>query len=261
MSQHRPGRRRPLAGLLTLTLTSGALAGLSVLVPVTAAATAPTVTTYVVTASPTSVTAGGTVTGTVTARDGQGNVATADEDTLSLSSTDALAVLAPVTLVNGVGSFSVTLSTAGSQTVTANDGTLSGVSNAVTVSAGPTTTLTLTTLNSVVAGSSNTATVTPADAYGNPASPADVVHFSSTDPQAILPADAAWNTVVGLPGHVGDRGRADPDRLRRDQPQRHSSSRAVTVVSGTAHSMDRQSGDAQSPPPPGTPSAHRSRSW
>ncbi|BEP13440.1 hypothetical protein acdb102_17510 [Acidothermaceae bacterium B102] len=247
MSQHRPGRRRPVAALLTLTLTSGTLAGLSVLVPATAEATAPMATTLVVTASPTSLTAGGSVTGTVTAQDGQGNVATTDADTVTLTSTDPLASLAPVTLVNGVGSFSATLSTAGSQTVTATDSTISGVSNAVIVAAGATTTLTLTTLNSVVAGSSNTATVTPTDAYGNPTSPADVVHFSSTDPQAVLPADAAWNTVVGgFPVTLVAAGAQTLTVSDLTNPGVQSSSRAVTVVSGAAHSMDRQSGDAQS---------------
>ncbi|MGI8688043.1 MAG: beta strand repeat-containing protein [Thermomicrobiales bacterium] len=59
---------------------------------------------------------------TVTARDSLGNIVTGDNDTLSLSSSDFSATL-PLTgtLMNGVGTFPITLKTVGTQTIVAVD--------------------------------------------------------------------------------------------------------------------------------------------
>src|SRR5262249_2775525 len=78
--------------------------------------------TLVVTASPTTITAGGSTTVTVTAYDAYGNVATGYGGTVHFTSSDGQAVLpADATLTNGTGTFSVTLKTAGSQTVIVTD--------------------------------------------------------------------------------------------------------------------------------------------
>ncbi|MGA3882053.1 hypothetical protein ACPCYY_19660, partial [Bacillus pumilus] len=62
-----------------------------------------------------------------------GNVATGYTGTVHFTSTDGIAVLpADTTLTNGVGTFSETLDTAGSQTITATDtahGAITGTSN------------------------------------------------------------------------------------------------------------------------------------
>ncbi len=71
---------------------------------------------------PSYTTAGTAFTVNVVAHDVYGNLAMGYSGTVHLSSTDALAVLvADLALSNGVGAFSVTLKTAGSQTVTATD--------------------------------------------------------------------------------------------------------------------------------------------
>src|SRR5208282_5218113 len=92
---------------------------------------------FVVSAVPSSVTAGTAVTVTVTAEDQFNNTATAYAGTVHLTSSDGQASLpANATLTSGTGSFSVTLKTAGNQTVTANDTattTIAGTSNPVAV--------------------------------------------------------------------------------------------------------------------------------
>ena len=233
------------AGSQTITATHNAVSGTSNAVTVAPAAAV----SYAV-AVPATATAGTPVSAVVTARDPYGNLATAYSGTAHVTSSDGTATLpANTTLTSGTATVSVTLKGAGNQTVTATDTVSPSItgSQSIAVAAGPTTALTLTTLNSVVAGSSNTAIVTPTDVYGNQASPADVVHFASTDPQAILPADVAWNTVVG--GFPVTLETAGPQTLTVSDvtnPSVSSSSRAVTVVPGTAHTMGKQSGDAQS---------------
>ncbi|NDF15567.1 hypothetical protein EB061_09645 [bacterium] len=71
---------------------------------------------------------------TVTAKDPAGNTATGYSGTVSVVSSDAQAVLPPAaSLTNGVGTFSVTLRTAGSRTIGANDGSLSVTSSSMLV--------------------------------------------------------------------------------------------------------------------------------
>ena len=86
---------------------------------------------------PTSTTAGSVFQVTVTAT-ANGMPATSVADTVSLSSTDPAAVLpAPAALINGSGSFNVTLSTTGTQTITAFDSTSGDVGGTVTVAVNP----------------------------------------------------------------------------------------------------------------------------
>ena len=86
---------------------------------------------------PTSTTAGAVFQVTVTAT-ANGVAATSVADTVSLTSTDPAAVLpAPAALTNGFGSFNVTLSTTGTQTITAFDSTTGVVVGTVTVTVNP----------------------------------------------------------------------------------------------------------------------------
>ncbi len=84
---------------------------------------------------PNSATAGTSQTLTVAALDAHSNPASTFVGTVTLSSSDGAAMLgAPATLTAGVGAFSVSLRTAGSQTVTASSGALSATTSAVTIS-------------------------------------------------------------------------------------------------------------------------------
>src|SRR6185295_1978511 len=88
--------------------------------------------------APGSALAGTSITLTVTAQDAANNPFAGYTGTITFSSTDSQAILpANATLTNGVGTFSVTLKTAGSKTVTVADtvtSTISGTS-AIEVSA------------------------------------------------------------------------------------------------------------------------------
>src|SRR5438132_11688522 len=142
-----------------------------------------------------SAVAGTAQTATVTLLNANGTVATGYTGTVHFSSTDALAVLpADYTFTStdaGVHQFSVTLKTAGGQTVSAADtgnGALTG-SQTVTISSAPPSTLGLSGLSSTTAGTVQTATVTAFAADGTVATGyTGTVHFSSTDATAALPA-------------------------------------------------------------------------
>ncbi len=93
--------------------------------------------THVVVAAPSTAVAGTPISVSVTAYDAYGNVATGYTGTVQFSSTDVAAALpANSTLTNGAGTFSATLNTAGSQTITATDtvnSTISGTSGSIVV--------------------------------------------------------------------------------------------------------------------------------
>jgi hypothetical protein len=135
----------------------------------------------------------------VTAYAADGTVSTGYTGTVHFSSSDAFAALpADYTFTGtdaGVHQFSVMLTTAGSQGVTAADpstGSLSA-SQTLTISPAPAATLSLSGLSSATAGALQTATVTLVDPYGNVATGyTGAVHFSSTDALASLPADYAF---------------------------------------------------------------------
>jgi hypothetical protein len=94
---------------------------------------------FSVVASPTSATTGALVTNglTITALDSNNNIVTNYSGTVQFSSTDGAASLpSNSTLSNGTGTFSYTLNTAGSQTITATDASnssITGTSNAISV--------------------------------------------------------------------------------------------------------------------------------
>ncbi len=94
----------------------------------------PGATHFSVTASPSSLTAGSSTSITVTALDASGNVVTGYTGTVHFTSSDTQAILPPnSTLTNGTGTFSVTLATAGNQTVTATDASVGSITGSTTV--------------------------------------------------------------------------------------------------------------------------------
>jgi hypothetical protein len=159
--------------------------------------------TFVVTAAPASITAGGSATVTVTAYDAYGNVATVYGGTVHLTSSDGQAVLpADASLINGTGTFTVTLSTAGSQTVTATDtanSSITGTSNPVTVNLAAAIHLIFSNYPAVVSRDQPFGfTLTAYDAYGNVATGyTGTVHFTSDDsnPNVVLPGDYTFTAA------------------------------------------------------------------
>jgi hypothetical protein len=156
--------------------------------------------TFVLTPSPATITAGNSTTITVTAYDPYGNVATGYSGTVHFTSIDPQAVLpADATLTNGTGTFSATLKTAGSQTITATDTVNSSVTGTAAVTVTPAAASYL-----VVAGypsptnrmEAHTFTVTAYDVYGNVATGyLGTVTFSSDESHADLPSDYAFTAA------------------------------------------------------------------
>jgi hypothetical protein len=146
-------------------------------------------------------TAGSAFSATVTAEDAFNNTATSYAGTAHVGSSDPQAVLpANSALTNGIGTFSVTLKTAGSQTLTATDTSSSSItgSASVAVGAAPAAHFALTTPGTAAAGASFSITVTALDLFNNPATGyAGTVDFSSSDPQAGLPANTTLSNGAG----------------------------------------------------------------
>jgi hypothetical protein len=152
---------------------------------------------------PAATVAGSPVNVTVTAQDAFGNTVTGYRGTVHFTSSDAQAALpADYTFTaadNGSHTFSLTLKTAGSQSVTATDtatgsvtGTLAGI--VVTPAAATHLGLTASSTN-ITAGTAITVTVTALDAYGNVATGyLGTVHFTSSDAAAVLPANYTFTT-------------------------------------------------------------------
>jgi subtilisin-like proprotein convertase family protein len=169
----------------TVTTT---ITGTAALTVVAAAANA-----FFLTNVPTTTVAGVAFSPTVTAKDQFGNVATGYTGTVRITTTDAQgSTPAASKLTNGVGTFStVTLRTAGNQTVTAVDTVNAAltVSAPVTVTAAAASALFVTNLPSSVTASQPAGfTVTAKDAFGNLApSFAGTVSFGSSDPIAVFP--------------------------------------------------------------------------
>ncbi len=121
---------------------------------------------------------------------------------MHLTSTDVQAAFATndTTLSSGVGTFSVTLKTAGNQTVTAADTVNTGIlgtSNTVTVTAAATAKFAVVgTPATVVAGTNATFTVTAEDTFGNlTPTYTGTVKFTTTDPLATPPAPRRWSAA------------------------------------------------------------------
>jgi hypothetical protein len=171
----------------------------------------------VVTGFPSPTTAGALHTFTVTAMDPYGNVATGYADTVHFTSSDAKAVLPAnytfTTADAGRHTFSATLKTAGTQSLTASDTTttsLTGTDGGITVKPAAASKFALTGPSSVSAGVPFRLTLTVEDAYGNVVTGyTGTVHFRSSDRTAGLPAnytfgasDQGVHTFTGLVLHM-----------------------------------------------------------
>src|SRR5207253_2027593 len=99
------------------------------------------------------------------------NTATGYGGTIHFTSTDGGAILpADSTLSNGIGSFSTTLVTAGSQTITATDtanASITGTSNSIEVFAAAATNFAVGAPTSATAGTAFSFTVTAKDQFDN----------------------------------------------------------------------------------------------
>jgi hypothetical protein len=134
---------------------------------------------------------------TVTAYDPYGNVATGYAGTATFTSSSPKAIL-PANYTFKAGdaghhTFSVTLSTSGTQSVTATDNsnaTITGSQTGIVVTPGNATWFQITGLpGGTLAGTTKALTLIARDAYGNVASGyTGTVAFTSSDPQAVLPA-------------------------------------------------------------------------
>jgi hypothetical protein len=138
-----------------------------------------------------SVTAGSSFPVTVTALDEGNNLISGYTGTVHITSSYLQAVL-PVdaTLINGVGIFTVTLKTAGSQDVFAADNSISGSASVNVVADSSPARFVVSAPSTVSAGVPFSFTVTAKDIYGNTVTGyTGTVHFTSTDNSAILPSD------------------------------------------------------------------------
>jgi hypothetical protein len=162
---------------------------------------------------PSLITAGVAGSFTVTARDPYGNVATAYTGTVHFTSSDSKASLpANYTFTAsdaGMHTFSASLKTAGTQSITATDPTtpsLMGTDVDITVKPAVASRFLISAPSSVTAGATFSLTVTVEDAYGNVVTGyTGTIHFSSTDSTATLPknytftaADKGVHTFTGL---------------------------------------------------------------
>jgi hypothetical protein len=157
--------------------------------------------------APASEVAGTPITFTVNVLDGANRVVTTLGGSIQFSSTDSKAIL-PVnpTLTGGTGIFSVTLMSPGPQTITAIIGLngnrgLTGTSNSISVSTSGPDHFSFGTPATTSRGAAFNMGVSALDATNNiSANYSGTVHFSSTDPLAILPANMTLtNGTANLP--------------------------------------------------------------
>jgi Beta-propeller repeat len=182
---------------VTATDTGAPIAGTSSSITVTAAAA-----THFVVSAPAAATAGAAFNFTVTALDAFNNTATGYTGTVHFTSTDGAAILpADATLASGVGTFSATLKTQGTQTISAVDtvtSSISGVSNGIVVGTATATHFLVSAPANATAGTAFSLTVTAQDQFNNTVTTyAGTVHFTSTDAAAVLPANATLASGVG----------------------------------------------------------------
>jgi hypothetical protein len=108
------------------------------------------------------------------------------------------ASLPPGTLTSGTGSFGATLKTAGSQSITAGDGTISGQLTPITVNPLAAKTLSVGAPATATAGSAFDVTVAAKDPFGNTATGyTGSVQFSGGGSGAILPGPYMFTVGVG----------------------------------------------------------------
>jgi hypothetical protein len=198
------------AGIYTLKATDGSLtpANSGSFTVQSAAAS-----TLSVAGFPTSTTAGVAHNFTVTLRDPYGNLATGYTGTVHFTSSDHKATLPAnysfTAADAGIHTFSATLKTAGTQSITVTGtatASLTGMENGIKVNPAAASQFVLTAPASVSAGVPFNLTFTVEDAYGNVVTGyAGTIHSGSTDSRATLPAnytftaaDAGVHTFTGL---------------------------------------------------------------
>ncbi len=139
--------------------------------------------------------AGDNVAVNVIAYDAFGNWATGYSGTVHFISTDPQVVL-PDAAVLWDSNYVVAFKTAGAQSITVTDvvnSSITGTSQNVTIIPAAPISLVLTGFPATTAGTPQTFTVLAQDPYGNVNTGyMGTVHFTSTDPQAVLPADVAF---------------------------------------------------------------------
>ncbi|HEY2858562.1 MAG TPA: Ig-like domain repeat protein [Terracidiphilus sp.] len=136
----------------------------------------------------------------ITALDAFGNVATSDNDPLTLTSSSLRISSDPTSLTNGTVATTIALGIAGSQTITATDTNNPSVFGTVTVIVppGPPASFGITTPASANAGAPVSFMVTTYDIFSNVVTGyTGTATFSSTDPAALLPSPAALTGGTG----------------------------------------------------------------
>jgi hypothetical protein len=196
--------------------------------------------------APSAAIAGNAVTVTVTALDAYGNVATGYSGTIHFTSSVAKGILpANATLSNGTASFSVAFKTLGLKSLTVTDignPSLTGAQSGIQVS-GPASVFHLSGFPATTtAGATLTLTLTAKDAFGNIVRAyAGTVHFTSNDPQALLPAnytftaaDAGVSTFSVTLKTVGSRSVTVTDTANASLTRIHS---GITVTPAAASQL------------------------
>jgi hypothetical protein len=165
--------------------------------------------THVAVSAPSSTTAGNAFNFTIKVLDANNNVATGYLGTVHFTSTDPAALLPSdytfKAADNGVHTFSATLKTAGTQSITATDTQTSSITGAQSLVVTPAAANTLTVAgfpSTTTAGIAQNFTVTAIDAYGNIATGyAGAIHFTTTSKKAVLPANYTF-TVSDAGSHT-----------------------------------------------------------
>ena len=143
-------------------------------------------------------TSGGAFDVTVIAQDPYGNTDTSYAGTVAITSSDGQAVLPDDSaLTDGVGTFHVTLKTAGDQSITATDTVSSGITGSESgLAIAPAAASTYTIAPGASDGGAVTVVVTAFDAFGNVATGyTGTVHFTSSDPLASLPGNYTFTAA------------------------------------------------------------------
>jgi subtilisin-like proprotein convertase family protein len=178
------------------------------LIALPAGSTAPAASSLTVSGFPSSTTAGKAGSFTVTARDANGNVDTGYTGTVHFTSSDPQAGLpADYTFTAadaGSHTFSAALKTAGTQSLSVTDTAASGLSGTeagIAVSPAAASRLVVSAPAGSTTGTASSVTVTAYDPYGNVATGyTGTVHFTSSDGQAVLPANSTLSHGTGTFG-------------------------------------------------------------
>ena len=155
-----------------------------------------------VVSAPASATAGNKFSTMVAALDANGNTANGYTGTVHFTSTDPAASLTQDKwLTSGIGAFNTSLFTAGSQTITATEtvsDSVYGSTGVIAVAAGAATHFSVSAPDGTTSGVPAGITVAAMDRYGNTANGyTGTVSFTSSDPAATLPANTTLENGSG----------------------------------------------------------------